>query len=322
MPPPEPARDTPPAAPARDTPAPATPVPFTPPPAAEDVAAPPPSEPPRPTPAPVAPPPSEPRLPAAAEPSAFPPRAVVLASVGAVAILGVVLVVLHVTGVTRWNLFAAFSPFAAAGMAVAAFVVARGRLALPLAAGILTGLGVIGIVGALALLRFANNWLEGTDKLLAVVTLAGAAAILAAGLVCRRAQKESAAAQALDPGLLVLGIAGAALAAIALFVAYDGYSSLWSELQDGDQAEYFFAPAAAVATMVAGLVVLGSRPRFAAGLLIAAGGAAALGYLGLIFAAWQGIGEPGDVKAAGFVGLLGGALALAAGWRAARRADG
>jgi CBS domain-containing protein len=190
---------------------------------------------------------------------------------------------------------------------------ADGRLA-----GLLTGLGALAVVAALALLRFTIQRLSVVSALLAAVVLAGAVALLLAGVACRRAEDEPAAA-GLDPGPLVLGLAGVALATIALFVTYDGFSSLWSELQEGESAEFFLAPAAAVAAMLAGLVMLGSRPRFAAGLLLAAGGAAALGHLGLLVAAWRAIGEVGDVKAAGFIGLLGGLLALAAGAIAARR---
>jgi hypothetical protein len=100
---------------------------------------------------------------------------------------------------------------------------------------------------------------------------------------------------------------------VALFVNYDGYSTLWSEVAEGTSAEFFFEPALLVVAMLVGLVVLGTRPRFASGLLLAVGGAAALHYLGLIFAAWRGVGEIGGVRAAGFVGLLGGMLVAADG---------
>jgi len=69
----------------------------------------------------------------------------------------------------------------------------------------------------------------------------------------------------------------------------------------------------AVVAMLVGLVALGSRPKFAAGLLLAIGATTALHFLGVIFAAWRAIGEVGDIRAAGFIGLLGGLLVAADG---------
>jgi hypothetical protein len=167
-------------------------------------------------------------------------------------------------------------------------------------------------VASLALLRFTLERLDGLSTLLAVVVLAGAGATLAAGVGCLRVSRPEAPA-AVDPGPLVFGLAGAALAAVALFVNYDGFSSLWTELQEGESAEFFVEPAVAVAAALAGLVLLGSRPRLAAGLLGAVGLATALHFLGLIVAAARAIGEVGDTRAAGFIGVLGGLLILAAG---------
>jgi hypothetical protein len=117
----------------------------------------------------------------------------------------------------------------------------------------------------------------------------------------------------------VLGLVGAGLASVALFVNYDGFSSLWVELQEGESAEFFFEPAVIVVAALLGLGLLGSRPRLAGGLLLAVGVAAALHYLGLIVAAWRAIGEVGEVRAAGFIGFAGGLLILGAGRLASRR---
>jgi hypothetical protein len=116
-----------------------------------------------------------------------------------------------------------------------------------------------------------------------------------------------------DPAALVLGLAGTALAAVAIFVNYDGLSSLWSELADGESAEFVFEPVVLVAAMLVGLALLGARPRVASGVLLAVGMAAALHYLGVIVAAWRAIGEVGDIRAAGFIGILGGLLVVVAG---------
>ena len=84
-------------------------------------------------------------------------------------------------------------------------------------------------------------------------------------------------------------------------------------------AEFFFEPFAAIAVMLTGLSALGTRLRFASGMLLAAGAAATLHFLGVIVAAWQAIGEPGDIKSAGFVGIVGGLLVVAAGANAYRQ---
>ena len=78
--------------------------------------------------------------------------------------------------------------------------------------------------------------------LLAVVVLLGAVAVLAAGLGCLRSDSPREAAAALDPAPLVLGLAGAGLAGVAMFVNYDGFSSLWSELAEGVSAEFVVEP--------------------------------------------------------------------------------
>jgi hypothetical protein len=111
----------------------------------------------------------------------------------------------------------------------------------------------------------------------------------------------------------VVGLAGAALAGVAIFVNYDGFSSLWSELSDGESAEFVFEPVVLVAAMLLGLGLLGAQPQLAAGLLLAAGTAACAHYLGVIVAAWRAIGEVGGIRAAGFIGVLGGLLVVAAG---------
>jgi hypothetical protein len=68
-----------------------------------------------------------------------------------------------------------------------------------------------------------------------------------------------------------------------------------------------------VIATVAGLVALGSRPKLAAGLLLAVGASTAFHFLGLIVAAWRAVGEVGGVGAGGFIGLVGGLLVAAAG---------
>ena len=105
----------------------------------------------------------------------------------------------------------------------------------------------------------------------------------------------------------------AALATAALFIRYDGYSSLWDLFSRLQRPEFFFVPAVAVAAVLAGLFAIGTRPRLACGLLLAVGIGLALHFLGVVVAAWRAVGEVGGVRAGGFIGLIGGLLVLVAG---------
>ena len=129
----------------------------------------------------------------------------------------------------------------------------------------------------------------------------------------RRGSRAGPPPRRVDPGVLLLGLAGAALACAALFVHYDGFSSLWSEVGEGESAEFFVEPVVAVVMMLVGLGSLGTRPRFASALLFAVGSATALHFVGVFVAAWRAIGEVGEIRAAGFIGVLGGLLVAAAG---------
>ena len=289
-----------------DTPAPVYEA-YSPPPTLKPPVEPPP--PPEPPPAASPAPESEPGRPAAPAPPA--PAASGLARGGAVALLAVAVIAALADGPDRWNLFAVLPPFEAVAAAPAVWWAAERRS--PFTAGVLLGLGVLMTAGAIGMVKFAVERLDGLGGVLAIVLLAGAVAILAAGVNALRASPAGAPGSP-DPGALVLGLAGTALAGAALFTRYDGFSSLWSEVGETESAEFFFEPAVAVmAMLVALLVVLALRQELAAGLLVALGAATALHFLGVIVAAWRAIGEVGDIRAAGFIGLLGGLLVLAAG---------
>ena len=253
------------------------------------------------------------------EPAEMPPRVAGLARPGAVAlVIAAFLLPVVTSGDERWNLFAVLSVFEAVGVALAAWTVTRPRVSIPFASGVLVGCGVATSVAGLGLVKFALERLGGGSLVLAIAALLGAGAILAAGVIAMRASPGGAAVTPVDPGALLLGLAGIALACAAIFVNYDGFSSLWLEVQEGESAEFFFEPMVLAAAALVGLVVLGTSPRFASGLLLAVGMAGALHFLGLIVAAWRAIGEVGDVRAAGFLGVLGGLLILAAGVYARR----
>ena len=201
--------------------------------------------------------------------------------------------------------------------ALASWYVLRGlsrdRISTSSAAGILVAVGALTFVASCGLIKFSIERLDAVPIVLSVVVLLGAIAILAAGVACMQASSRVADVIPVDPGALLLGLAGVGLTFAALFVNFDGESSLWSEVGERTSAEFFFEPAVAVVAMLVGLVALGSRPKFAAGLLLAIGATTALHFLGVIFAAWRAIGEVGDIRAAGFIGLLGGLLVAADG---------
>ena len=249
--------------------------------------------------------------------AAVPPRVILLAHAGALAMLLALFIPAIARGPDRWNLFAVLSPFEAGGVAVATWLVAQAlraaRISVPVAAGAFIGFGVLTLVASLGLVRFTIQRLDAATTVLAVIVVLAAGAILAAGVGCLRSSPRSKAAAAVDPAPLVLGLAGVVLACVAMFVNYDGLSSLWSELGDGESAEFAFEPIVAVAAMLGGLTLLGARPRLAGGLLLAVGTATVLHYLGVIVAAWRAIGEIGEIRAAGFIGVLGGLLVVAAG---------
>ena len=246
-----------------------------------------------------------------------------LAFAGAVAVLAAIAIPFTPT-YNEWNAFAVFSPIEALGVALAVAGVAgallTNRVHASPAAGLLLGFGLLTTVGALALLSFVLRRLDTPERVASVLVVPGAIAILAAGLVCARRSLGPGASGRLDGAALGLGIAGAVLSFVSLFVDYDGFSSLMDELAEGESAEFFFGPAAAVAVTVVALVFLASlsRPQFASGLLFAAGAQSALHYLGLIVAAALAVGERGEVRAGGFIGLFGALFVVAAGAAAYR----
>jgi hypothetical protein len=251
-----------------------------------------------------------------------PRQTVRLARAGALSAIAAVLLPLFNEGFDRWNLFAVLSPIEAVGVGVVTWIIARslsaGRIETSLAAGWLLGFGVMALVASVALLRHTINRLDGLSTVLALIVLVGAGATFVAGLGCLRVSPPERSATTFSPAPLILGLAGVALAGVALFVDYDGFSSLYDELVERESAEFFFEPAVVVAAGLAGLLMSGARPRLSAGLLLATGTVASLHFVGLLVAAARAIGETGDVRAAGYIGVLGGLLVLAAGVLAAR----
>ena len=219
-----------------------------------------------------------------------------------------------------WNSFAVVSPFevvlAAVALVVAAGALRRGRLPTSSAAGLLVVVGILMGAAGLGLVKFTAEDVGGLGVLLSVLVVLGAITALAAGTACLRTVSRPRDLDRVEPVWLVLALAGAGLTAVALFVRYDGFSSLWIEVEETESAEFFFEPAAAVGCLVAGVLLLPGWRRVAVATVISAGVLTAVHYIGLLVAAWRAIGEVGEVRSAGWIGLVGGLVAAFAAWQA------
>ena len=116
---------------------------------------------------------------------------------------------------------------------------------------------------------------------------------------------------------MLLAVLAVVVAVGALFVPYDGPSSLWIEVQEGSSAAFAYLPIVAVLLMVAAILLLGSRRQMAAGMLGADGVLLATHFVGVLLAATFAVGEIGEVRPGWVLGVAGGVLAAVAGWQAA-----
>jgi hypothetical protein len=218
---------------------------------------------------------------------------------------------------TRWNLFAVLAPLVAVAASVLAWVVAEGlrarRFPLLYAGGLLLAVGALTAAGSAGLITFAAEWLGGVAILLGGVALLGAVAALVVGIsLVRQPRVETVGAA--ERSMMVLALLGTVLTAVALFVRYDGFSSLWDEVMEGTSAMFAYLPVTAVLLLVVATFQLGSRRELAAGMLSAAGVLTAVHFVGVLLAASFAVGEVGGVRAAWVVGVAGGVLVGLAGW--------
>jgi hypothetical protein len=241
--------------------------------------------------------------------------------VAALALLAVVpqsMVMFEDGETTAWNAFAAFSPVEAVLAAIAVWLlvdaVGSGRLPTSVGAGALLVVGVSGTVSVLGLASFTWKWVDRSTGAVvwALVALAGTVLVVAAAVECLRTALPTAKAGRVGVEALVLAVAGMGGAVVALGVRYDGYSSLLTELDEGN-GWFFVGAASGCLLALVGVLALRGWPRFAAGVLLASGAGLALRYLGVVLASANAIGEAGGTKAGGFVGILGGLLVAAAG---------
>ena len=219
---------------------------------------------------------------------------------------------------TRWNLFAVLAPLVAIAASVLAWVVADGlrarRLPLRYAGGLLLAVGALTAAGPAGLVRFAADWLGNVAILLGGVALLGAVAVLVVGISCVRQPSGDPDRAAAERSMMGLALLGTALAGVALFIPYDGYSSLWDEVMEGTSATFALLPVTAVLLLVVAVFMLGSRRELAAGMLTATGVITAVHFVGVLLAASFAVGEVGEVGAAWVVGVAGGVLVGLAGW--------
>ena len=299
-------------------PAEASPSPVTPAPAAESAVVPEPGPEPVPEPVPEPGPEHRPWPVAAAEPQ--PPAWVPTAtSTAAVGLLAAIPLPLLAETTTSWNSFAVVTPLevvlAAVALLLAAGRLRRQQLATASAAGLFLVVGILMGAAGIGLVKFSLEDIGGIGVVLSLLVVCAAVAAVVAGRACSRVSPRDRDLGPVEPVWLVSAIAGAGLATVALFLPYDGYSSFWTEVQEGSSAEYIFEPAAVVACLTVGLLSLSSRRRFAAAVLLSAGALAAVHYVGVVIAAWQAIGEEGEVRSAGWVGIAGGLLVAFAAWQ-------
>ena len=117
------------------------------------------------------------------------------------------------------------------------------------------------MIASLALLRFTIHRLDALSVVLAVVVLLGAVAMLARGdrLPAVRAARRTRLGRR-SPGRSCSGSRAPGSPRVAMFTNYDGFSSLWSELAEGESAEFVFEPAVLVVAILLGLACsAGSR---------------------------------------------------------------
>jgi hypothetical protein len=218
----------------------------------------------------------------------------------------------------RWNGFAALGPIEVLVVPPGLYLLTRsaraGRLPAGMIGGALTAAGACLLAGAGGLLKFGAQRVGPVGALLAAVALTGAALLLVSGW--RRGAGPVSAPGAPGPDRTGIALAsGGALLLVAgtFWQPYDGNSTLWGEVGEWESAEFFFEPAAALLLVGVALLVASERRRWAAGLLIGTGGLAVVHFTGVVIAAAQAIGEVGDVRMGGFLGVLGGLLALVGG---------
>ncbi len=242
-----------------------------------------------------------------------------VASIAAVGLLAAVPLPFLAETTTAWNSFAVVTPFEVALAAVALLLAAgrlrRRQLATATAAGLFVVVGILMSAAGLGLVKFSLEDIGGISVVLSLLVLGGGVGAAVAGRACSSVSPKDRDHGPVEPVWLVSAIAGACLATLALFLPYDGYSSFWTEVQEGSSAEYIFEPAAAVGCLVVGLLSLTSRRRFASAVLFSAGALTAVHYVGVVLAALQAIGEQGEVRAAGWIGIVGGLLAAFAAWQ-------
>ncbi|MER7301830.1 caspase family protein [Nocardioides sp. NPDC127514] len=259
-----------------------------------------------------------PRPVAATEP---PPPAWVpaVASIAAVGLLAAIPLPLLAETPSSWDSFAVVAPFEAAlaalALLLAAFRLRLQQLATADAAGLFIVVGVLMGAAGIGLAKFSLEEIGAIGVVLSLVVVCGGVGAVVAGRACLSVSSRDRDLGPVEPIWLISAMAGAGLATLALFIPYDGFSSFWTEVEEGASAEFIFEPVAVVGCLAVGLLSLSSRRRFATAVLISAGGLTAVHYIGVVIAAWQAIGEEGEVRAAGWLGIAGGLLIAFAAWQ-------
>jgi caspase domain-containing protein len=213
---------------------------------------------------------------------------------------------------SEWGVFFVYSPIelilGALGAAVLGFALLRSRIQAALAGGVLSAVGLLLAASSVALREFF-----GVDAAPNLVSIVGAILFVASGALLVSSSRR-APRGIHDIRTVALAIVGAVLVFVSVFVEFELGSSM-----AGVGLEYSLEPLVAVGSIGAALVLATVlvRPLIAGGLLVAVGVLTALHDIGVIVAA---VGGESPARTAGFIGLVGGVLAAAAGARLCRGA--
>jgi len=205
------------------------------------------------------------------------------------------------------------------GASAVALGVLRGRIGAALAAGLLLGLGIIALAAALAMSFYFGAVLHLGQVALGV---GGLVEIVAGGFALHSALPADRASR-VHRAAIALAVIGAGLCLSAIEIDYRPNGTIMDAVRDGYPGEAVYGivvgviAATAVAAVAVALLSLRRLVVTAAGLLLAVGPLMLLHFAGVVFAPlfWEFDG----LRYAGFVGMLGGALAAFAGSYVLRR---
>ncbi|MER6975482.1 caspase family protein, partial [Nocardioides sp. NPDC000445] len=173
-----------------------------------------------------------------------------VASIAAVVLLAAIPLPMLAEAPTSWDSFAVVTPFEA-GLAALALLFAAGQLrreqlATADAAGLFIVVGILMGAAGIGLVKFSLEEIGAIGVVLGLLVVCGGVGAVVAGRACLSVSPRDRDLGPVEPVWVVSAMAGAGLATLALFIPYDGFSSYWTEVEEGASAEFIFEPAAVV----------------------------------------------------------------------------